>query len=236
VPGDELADTIETLVPSLRRVASASALARAAISGLVVYVALDVALVFLRPEFSVLHSAESDYGSRGAWAWLMDLNFVLRCFLSIAVVVAIAQINRPRRRLRVGLILLTVWSLASGLLAFFPDDPVGTLTKTTGRIHVALAGIAFVAVALGTRVTTRALRSDPSWRPVIAPLAVFSYGAFIPVVLLAKSHLRPHSLGGLYEKLFLAAELGWLLLAAVWIVASERFSSAPAAGVIAQTE
>jgi hypothetical protein len=156
----------------------------------------------------------------------MDLNFLLRCFLSIAVVVAIAQINRQRGRLRVGLTLLTVWAVASGLLVVFPDDPVGTLTRTTGRIHVALAGIAFVAVALGARVTTRALRSDPRWRPVIAPLAIFSYGALIPILLLAKSRLRPHSLGGLYEKLFLAAELSWFLIVAVWIVAFERFNSA----------
>jgi hypothetical membrane protein len=187
----------------------------------VVYVAVDVALVLLRPEFSVLNNAESDYGSKGHWAWLMDLNFLLRGVLSMAVVVAIAQISRQRGRLRVGLTLLTVWAVASGLLAFFPDDPVGTVIQTTGRIHVALAGIAFVAVALGARVTTRALRSEPRWRPVIAPLAFFSYGALVPVLLLGKARLRAHSLGGLYEKLFLAVELSWFVLAAFWIVASE---------------
>lgn len=197
-------------------------LARVAIVGLALYLAIDVALVFLRPEFSVLHNAESDYGSKGAWAWLMDLNFLLRCFLSIAVVLAIAHLNRDRGRLRVGLILLSVWAVASGLLAFFPDDPVGTVTQTAGRIHVALAVVAFIGVAAGARITTRALRSDPRWGPAIVPLAVLSYGAFLPVLLLGKSHLRPHSLGGLYEKLFLAAELGWFLVAALWIVASER--------------
>jgi hypothetical protein len=36
-------------------------------------VSIDVALVFLRPHFSVLHNAESDYGSRGPYACLMDL-------------------------------------------------------------------------------------------------------------------------------------------------------------------
>ena len=41
-------------------------LARLAIAGILVYVALDVALVFLRPQFSVLHNAESDYGSAGS--------------------------------------------------------------------------------------------------------------------------------------------------------------------------
>jgi len=50
--------------------------------GVVLYAAIDTALVFLRPEFSILRNAESDYGSRGAWAWLMDLKFVLRCLLA----------------------------------------------------------------------------------------------------------------------------------------------------------
>ena len=95
----------------------------AALLGIVVYVALDVALVFLRPRFSVLHSAESDYGSAGAWAWVMDVNFVLRGLLSLAA--AGALLLTLGRRGRSGPILIGVWALASGLLAFFPDDPAG---------------------------------------------------------------------------------------------------------------
>lgn len=204
------------------RTPRASTLARAAIGGVALYVAIDVALVFLRPEFSVLHNAESDYGSRGAWAWLMDVNFLIRCALSAAVVLAISQLGRRSSRLRVGLILLSVWGAASGLLAFFPDDPVGTVTRGAADVHLVLAAIAFLGVGLGARVTTRALRSDPRWRPAIAPLGVLSYGAFVPVLLLGRARLRPHSLGGLYEKLFLAAELSWFLVAASWIVVSDR--------------
>lgn len=194
--------------------------AQIGIAGIVVYVAIDVALVFLRPRFSVLHNAESDYGSKGPYAWLMDMNFVVRCAVSLAVVRALATAAEGGRRLRAGLALLIVWSVASGLLAFFPDDPVGAPTHGLARIHLVLAGIAFVAVAVGTRVVTRGLRADQSWQPVIAPLAALSWGAIVPIILLGRSHLRPHSLGGLYEKLFLAPELLWLLAAAAWIARS----------------
>jgi hypothetical membrane protein len=200
-------------------------LALAAIGGVVLYLAIDVSLVFLRPEFSVLHNAESDYGSKGAYAWVMDLNFLLRCFLSIAVVLGLSHVNRQGSRLRIGLALLAVWAITSGLLAFFPDDPVGTVTRGAAKVHLVLAGIAFVAVALGTRVTTRALRREPQWRPVLVPLAALSYGAFIPVLLLGHAHLRPHSLGGLFEKLFLGVELAWFLVVAVWIASLERTGS-----------
>lgn len=189
-----------------------------AIAGIVVYVAIDVALVFLRPRFSVLHNAESDYGSQGPYGWLMDLNFLLRCALSLAAVRALALSVPQRPRLRLALGLLSIWAIASGLLAFFPDDPVGTPAHGLApRIHLALAGVAFVCVAVGTRLATGALSREPGWRPAMVPLALLSWGAFVPAILLGKSHLRFHSLGGLWEKVFLGVELAWLLLVAVRI-------------------
>jgi len=203
----------------------AVASSRAAIAGIVVYVAIDVALGFLRPKLSVLHNAESDYGSRGRYAWLMDLNFVLRCAFSLLVVAAIALSTAVTPRLRAGLVLLAIWAVASGLLAFFPDDPVGTTVHGTAKVHVALAVIAFAAVIVGTRIVTRALRGRPAWRPAATPLTVLSWGAFVPIVLLGRAHLRPDSLGGLYEKIFLGVELAWFFVAAARIVHGARSSS-----------
>lgn len=202
--------------------------AEAAIAGITVYVAIDIALVFLRPHFSVLHNAESDYGSHGPYDWLMDLNFLLRCALSLAAVRALALAVPQQPRLRAALGLLSVWAIASGLLAFFPDDPVGTRAHGLApRVHLLLAGVAFVAVAVGTRLATRALRTETRWRAAIAPLTLLSWGAIVPALLLARTRLHAHSLGGLYEKVFLALELAWILLAAVQ-VARERGPEAEA--------
>jgi hypothetical membrane protein len=189
--------------------------ARSAVAGVVVYVAIDVALVFLRPRFSVLHNAESDYGSRGHDAWVMDLNFLLRCALSLAVVQALSL--AVPGRLRTGLVWLAVWAVASGLLAFFPDDPVGTVQRGAGKVHIVLATVAFIAVVVGTRIVTRRLHREPGWAPVYPVLNVLAWGALVPVVLLGRAHLRPGSLGGLWEKVFLGIELAWFLVAAAWI-------------------
>jgi hypothetical membrane protein len=196
---------------------SAAASGQAAILGVVLYVALDVALVFLRPHLSVLHNAESDYGSKGAYGWVMNVNFVLRCVLSLLVVRGLALSVPTSPRLRAGLLLLGAWAVGSGLLAFFPDDPVGARVHGAARVHLVLAVVVFIAVVLGTRMATRALAREEAWRPVRAPLLVLSWGALVPVLLLGHAHLRPHSLGGLYEKIFLGVELAWLLLAAVWV-------------------
>jgi hypothetical membrane protein len=198
------------------RGASAGRLGLVAIAGIAVYVAIDIALVFLRPQFSVLHNAESDYGSRGPYGWLMDANFLLRCALTLAVIWALARVLPGR--LRSALALLAVWAVASGLLALFPDDPVGTPTHGLARVHLALAAIAFFAVVLGTRLGSRALRHEPQWQPVTPALALISWAALVPILLLGRSKLRPHSLGGLWEKTFLGVELLWLAVVALWIV------------------
>ena len=197
-----------------------------AVAGIVAYLMIDLALVFLRPHLSVLHNAESDYGSKGRYAWLMDANFVLRCLLSLAVVRALVLSVTVTNRLRVAIGCLVVWSVGSGLLAFFPDDPVGTVTHGAGRVHIVLAAVAFIGVVLGTRVASRALRAAPAWRPISATLTLLSWGALVPVLLLGRAHLRPHSLGGLYEKLFLAVELAWLLAVAAWIAAGRAVDTA----------
>jgi hypothetical protein len=75
------------------------------------------------------------------------------------------------------------------------------------------------------------LRTQPPWRPVAGLLALLAWGAVVPVLLLGHAHLRAHTLGGLYEKVFLAVELGWLLVVAVWIARgrAERVASEPLA-------
>ena len=188
------------------------------VGGVLLYVAIDVILVFLRPQFSVLHNAESDYGSSGPWAWLMDLNFLLRCLLSLAVVrvatLVLADSDKSSR-LRRGLWLMVVWAIGSGLLAFFPDDPVGTPLRWRGEIHLVLAFLAFLAVFVGAVLLSPALGRLPPWRRVGLPLRVLSWGALAPLVLLGHAGFGAHSLGGLYEKTFLAIELVWFFLVAL---------------------
>jgi Protein of unknown function (DUF998) len=208
---------------------NARSCARLVLVGVVLYAAIDTALVFLRPEFSILHNAESDYGSSGSWAWLMDLNFLLRCALSLAAVRALTlvlddSVSDPeqRGRLRSGLILLIVWAIASGLLAFFADDPAGTPTRWHGAVHLVLAFVAFLAILVGAVLVSRALRGQPRWRPVAMPITVLAWGALIPLLLLGKVHLRAHSLGGLYEKIFLGIELLWLVVVTAPIALDRR--------------
>jgi hypothetical membrane protein len=181
----------------------------AVVVGTAIYVLIDVVLVFLRPQFSVLHNAESDYGSAGPWGWVMDVNFLLRGLIGLTLVGALALAAARSGTLTAALGLLGVWAIGSGLLAFFPDDPAGTTLQTSGRVHLALAAVEFLAMILASFVTLRALRADARFDPIRMRLRVLAWAGVVAILLLGKAGIRDHSLGGLWEKIFLACELGW---------------------------
>jgi hypothetical membrane protein len=195
----------------------AEPLAWFALVGIVIYVLIDVLLKFLRPDYSLLYNAESDYG-RGPWFWVMDLNFLLRCALSLAVIVAIARTARLDGKLRTGLILLAIWAVASGLLAFFADDIEGTPQRGSGVVHLILAFIAFVCVAAGAVVTSASLRSAGNWRPVTPLLLTVSIVGVAAFLLLGHALGHKHAPGGLYERIFLGVELLWFAAAALHVL------------------
>jgi hypothetical membrane protein len=195
-------------------------LARAGVAGVAVYVAIDVVLAFLRPDYSLLHNAESDYGV-GPWSWLMDVNFLVRCAATLAIAGAMARGIASSPLLRAALVLIVAWAVASGLLAFFPDDPAGTPATTSGRVHLLIAAGAFLAVAIGTLIAALALRDDRFWRRWAPPLLAISAAAILALLLLGHSRFRVHSDGGLFERIFLLLELGWLLVVAVRLAQSQ---------------
>jgi len=192
----------------------AAPLARFALAGVVVYVGIDIALAFLRPRYSLLYNAESDYG-RGPWYWLMDLNFLLRCALSLALAGALAR-SFPGRA-RGGLALLVTWAVCSGLLAFSADDPKGYPATASGRIHLVLAFIAFTCMAAAAIVISVNLRSGPSSiapSSIALPLSIAGGAAYL---LLGVAARHRHAPGGLYERIFLGLELLWIAVVAARI-------------------
>jgi hypothetical membrane protein len=210
-----------------RRIPGPGPLAWSVLAGVIVYIGIDVLLAFLRPGYSLLYNAESDYG-RGPWYWVMDANFLLRCALSLALVAALAQVIRPGAGARAGLTLLTVWAACSGLLAFFADDPKGTPVSGSGIIHVVLALIAFTCVTIGTIVLSGSLRSEPAWRRAATPLLLVSLAGAAALLLLGTAAKHPNAPGGLYERIFLGLQLLWIALAAGCIAAKRPSASKPA--------
>ena len=192
----------------------AKPLARLTLAGVAVYAAIDVLLAFLRPQYSLLYNAESDYG-RGPWYWVMDINFLLRCALSLAIAAALYGVVHLDGRARAGLALLVTWAICSGLLAFFADNPEGTPQTGSGVVHLVLAFIAFTCIAIGAILISASLISDPAWRRAAPVLLAISVAGAIAYLMLGTAHKPHHAPGGLYERIFLGLELLWIAVAAI---------------------
>lgn len=192
-------------------------LAGLSLLGVLVYIALDALLFFLRPDLPILHHAESDYGN-GPWSWLMDVNFLLRCALSLAAVVALWSLLPRSIVNRLALGLLAMWAICSGVLAFFSDDEQGVAATSHVEIHLVAAGLGFLCCLVATFLLTGALARVSRSRPLAVTLAALWLLALLGLLLLLFFGFPPRGLGGLYERIFLGAELLWLAVAMGWVL------------------
>jgi hypothetical protein len=155
----------------------------------------------------------------------MDLNFLLRCALSLAIAGALYRVVRLDGRARAGLALLVTWAVCSGLLAFFADDPEGTPQHGSGVVHLVLAFIAFTAITIGAILISASLisaslisaspLSGPAWRPAARVLLAISVAGALAYLLLGQALKHHHAPVGLYERIFLGLELLWIVIAAI---------------------
>lgn len=199
-------------------------LARLAVAGITLYVALDILAQVLPPHYSPVRHPGSDL-ALGPYGWIMTVNFVVRGLLSAAVLTALPQVLPGSVRARIGLALLGVWTGGAFLLAAFPTDLAGEHT-VHGTLHLLIALLAFVSMPAAALLLSRCLSGDPRWtgwsRPLTGAAALVA-GAL--VLLLGGSVTR---VGGATERLYLAAALFWLLLVALSLRdVSARVSASP---------
>ena len=199
-------------------------------TGVVIYVVVDIVLQFLPPHYSPISEAESNLAV-GPFGWIMNLNFLGRAVTSFAAVgalrsvaldIGVARAERTGSSHRLpapgllvpGLALFSLGGLCSAVLAFFPTDvasageSVATSTAT-GSVHLVVATLGFVAALLAiVRLTVWIFRSGclPATRRAALACTVFA-GAGL--VFLALTVTMLPSLLGLAERVCLVGILGW---------------------------
>lgn len=200
-----------------------AALALLTIVGIALYVVLDVIAQLLPPHYSPISQPESDLAV-GPYGWVMAINFVLRGLLSFAFMAALIKGAPAAIRSRGGLILLGIWAVGALLLALFPADIAGGRVTAHGAVHLLVALIAFICVAVGELLLSRRFAVDARWRSLQRPTLTIATLILIACALTLVGLRLPglKDAGGLIERLFLGMALLWMLIVAL------RLRSSPA--------
>ena len=187
--------------------------------GVVVYVLVDVVLQFLPPYYSPITDAESNLAV-GPYGWVMNLNFLGRAVTSFAAVGAlfsVTRMNRMRARgpapglLIVGLALLVLGGVCSGVLAFFPTDvaPARNGATAVGTVHLIVATVGFAVALVAIVLLTAWLYRSAHLPAVRGPALAFSTLAVLGLLFLWLTLTVQPALFGLAERVCLLGILGW---------------------------
>lgn len=190
-------------------------LALITIIGIVLYVIIDVIAQLLPPHYNAITKAESDLAV-GPYGFLMAINFVIRGLLSLALLIALTRTTTKEGRSQFGLILLGIWAVGALLLALFPTDLAGQKPTLHGLIHLLVAFIAFVCVAIGELLLSLRFAADERWQAVRNPAVTIAFLTLIALCLLFFATFAGlNGIGGLLERLFLGLALLWMLVVAL---------------------
>lgn len=185
------------------------------IVGIALYVILDVIAQILSP-YNPLRQAESDLAVGFSFSWLMTINFVIRGLLSFALIAGLVKGMTVAGRSRAGLILLGVWAVGALLLAVFPTDLAGERVTRHGAIHLLVAVIAFLCVAVGEIILSWQFAADARWRSLARPARILAVLTLIACLLTLGDAAIPglKHIPGFTERLFLGLALLWMLVVA----------------------
>jgi hypothetical protein len=182
-----------------------------AMTGVAVYVLVDVLLQFLPPHYSAISQAESDLAV-GPFGWIMSVNFFGRGVTCAALIVAIRATGASTRRRTVGVVLLGIAGFCSALIAFFPTDiparPGIGPTTVHGVVHVIGATSGFVLALAAFWVLASGMPARPRSADVFLGVAT------VGLVLLGVSIVVVPDVLGLTERVCLAGILGWVFVIA----------------------
>ena len=207
-------DTPTAHPPAGQRAARFGALV---VAGVVIYVALDIVAQSLPPHYNPIKQAESDLGV-GPYGWIMSLNFVVRGAIALALFAGLRRTLAPAARPPLAMALLLIWAAGDVLLAVFRTDVPPHRATIHGVIHLLVAFIAFVAVALSELILSLRLAADPHWAAIRPFLLGLACAALVTMVALFLHVLPRAQITGLIERLFLGLVLLWMVVAGLWLL------------------
>jgi heme A synthase len=92
-------------------------------------------------------------------------------------------------------------------------------------VHFTVAGVAFIACLLGTGLVTDEFRRHPTTRREVPVLTLVWIAAAVGLGSLTVVGFKPRSLGGLFERVFIGAEILWIVVAMAFLTRPKRLET-----------
>src|SRR6266576_5910705 len=203
--------------PAICQAKQVAWLALIAIGGIVYFIVAVAVLHFLRPEYTPINHAVSNYAV-GLNGYLMTAAFYVLALSVFALALGIFRSIALTNLSRIAIPLLCLASVGMVVLGIYPGDvhalhPPATIT---GVIHWTAAGISFLSIMIAAFLLSSSFKSDERWRAFQRPcfiLALAMVGALLLYGILALVGWI-----GIGQRIYIAVCLAWLLVLAgcVW--------------------
>jgi hypothetical protein len=144
--------------------------------------------------------------------------------IGVGALLLVAALARLGGAPAAGLAALAAYGVARVAIAPFPTDPDGAAPTRNGRVHLLLAVVGFLGLAVAAPVISGALADQADWRDVGALLRLLGWLTSLTCALLFAAGVTPplRPWFGAFQRAFYLAGQAWLLVVAVrlaWLVA-----------------
>jgi uncharacterized membrane protein len=162
--------------------------------------------------YNPIRNAVSDYGV-GKYRVLHRVAVLSLAAAGYALAFASTSSAKPESDVVIGFLL--VFAIARTIIPFFPTDIEGQTLTARGRVHWALAMIAFASLAFAAAYYTGSVLDDAvGWVVVVA--------AGLLIVSLVLQRLRIRKVLGLFERVFYFSMICWFLVTGIELILLAR--------------
>jgi len=168
-------------------------------------------LHFLRPGLAPLHRPTSEYAV-GQYGYLMSAAFICMSIATITLIISFTRSVNRNARSTIGLVFLTIWSVAVLIAMLFPIDAEGAVATRAGRIHTTNGPIAFLSLTLGVLLVSLRFKRDEYLRDLYPTALVLAVMMILLFVSVAVSFNVGLGYEGLLQRLYLIIVVTWFIL------------------------
>jgi hypothetical protein len=187
-----------------------------ALIGICLFIILIIILHFLPTGYNPLRGPTSEYAV-GKYGFLMTIAFLSMSVGSFTLVIGLYKGILKSAGLKIGLILLTIWSVGLLIAMSFPIDLDHADPTMHGKIHRVNGPLIFLSLTIGAILISVGFKRDKNWRSVYRPALTLSMIMLFIFLSVIVSFATGLSYEGLLQRFYLITFSAWFIIVALYL-------------------